>query len=114
MGRAARPGRIGVGLMPRRPLLGRERWGEAAPVKIAHRPFLLGHERKRSAAFTARGQLGVGWRLRPRSGLANRRKGSRNRARLGAALGMAPAARADPLLLPRLRGDVVHDVVRSF
>src|SRR5437588_2468439 len=43
-----------------------------------------------------------------------RRKGGRDSGRLLAAHWMAPALRAYPLLLPRLRGDVVHDVVASL
>src|SRR5207245_5101210 len=42
-----------------------------------------------------------------------RRKGGRDSGRSRAAHGMAPALRAYPLLLPRLRADVVHDVVAS-
>src|SRR6476660_3652518 len=44
---------------------------------------------------------------------ASRRKGGRDGGRSRATRGMAPTARACPLLLPRLRGDVVDDVVGS-
>src|SRR5712664_1355642 len=56
-------------------------------------------------------------KLRPLDCSGTSVAGGRQRAgdsgRSGAALGMAPAARAYALLLSRLRGDVVHDVVRA-
>lgn len=74
--RGAVPGDgVWVGLMPRRPPLGRECRGDAAPVEVAHRPGLPGHER-RGASPSRPGGNGVlrggsdpaqGWRVAGRS-----------------------------------------------